>query len=200
MFSTMRLLSIVLSLAIFATGCSDQPGASAAMHDAEQVANHDRPNDKAFAVTELKRENGWLENDVYKVHFTYNLAAQVDYPQLVVHMLDASTAELKAMPHAERAALGMQVGLSSMMAGLSSEVPDVKAEMESYKQYPAIVDYIRDSRSFQDDANLLPLAVFATTAILRDYGIQKDQAQGAKVPRQVTLVYRKTEKGWQRQT
>jgi hypothetical protein len=198
MLATIRFPFIVLALLACLSACSNQPGAADAKRDAELVAMNDLPSDTAFAVAELKRENGWAEGQDYKIHFTYNLKAKVDYPHLIVDLLKKSADEIKAMPKADRSAFAMQVGLGSMMAAMSSDVPDIKAEMESYKQYPAIVDHIRNSRDFHDDSSLLASSVYLTTSILQEYGIRKGQPAGTNIPRQVTFTYRKTEKGWQK--
>jgi hypothetical protein len=198
MFATIRSAFIILPLLACLSACSDQPGAADAKRDAELVAKNDLPSDTAFVVADLKRENGWQEGQDYKIHFTYNIEAKVDYPHLVVDLLKKSAAEIKAMPQADRTAIAMQIGLGSMMAAMSSDVPDVKAEMESYKHYPDILDYIRNSGDFREDADLLVPSVYVTTTILHDYGVRKDQPLGTKLPRQVTFTYRKTEKGWQK--
>lgn len=198
MFTTLRSSFIVLALLASLSACSNQPSAADAKRDAELVAKNDLPSEAVYVVDDLKRENGWLEGQDYKIHFTYNLKAKVDYPGMIVQLLKESANEIKAMPRPDRAALTMQVGLTSMMAGMSSDVPDVKAELESYKQYPAIVDHIRNSRDFKEDDNLLVPSVYLTTALLKSYGVQKGQPAGTKLPRQVTLTYRKTEKGWQK--
>jgi hypothetical protein len=198
MFATIRSTFIVLSLLAFLSACSRQPDTAAAKRDAELAAHNDLPSDTAFVVADLKRENGWQEGQDYKIRFTYNLQAKVDYPHLIVDLLKGSAAEIKAMPKANRKAFMLQVGLGSMMAGLSPEVPDIKAEIDSYKQYPAIVEHLRNSRDLQEDTDLLVAAVYGTALILHDYGIQKGQPAGTNIPRQVTFTYRKTEKGWQK--
>jgi len=198
MLATLRSSFIALALLASLSACSNQPGADDAKRDAEGVAKNDLPSEAVYVVDDLKRENGWLEGQDYKIHYTYNLKAKVDYPGMIVQLLKESANEIKAMPRPDRAALTMQVGLTSMMAGMSSDVPDVKAELESYKQYPAIVDHIRDSPAFREDGDLLVPSVYLVTALLKSYGVQKGQPAGAKIPRQVTLTYRKTEKGWQK--
>jgi hypothetical protein len=198
MLTSIRSAFTALCLLAFLSACSNQPSAADAERDAQLTAKNDLPSDAAFVVADLKRENGWPEEQTYKIHFTYNLKAKVDYPQLVVELLKKSAADIKAMPKADRAAFSMQVGLGSMMAAMSSEVPDIKAEIEGYRQYPAIVDYIRSSRELQDDTGLLASTVYLATTVMQNYGIQKGQPAGTAIPRQVTFTYRKTEKGWQK--
>jgi hypothetical protein len=197
MLATIRSKYIVLALLAFMTACSNQPDAADAKRDAELAAKNDLPSEAAFAVSDLKRENGWQEGQDYKIRFTYNLKAKVDYPHLIVDLLKDSAAEIKAMPEADRNAFRMQIGLSSMVAGMSSNVPDIEAEIQSYKQYPEILDQVRNSRDLQD-AELLGSAIYLTTSVLHDYGIQKGQPAGTNIPRQVTFTYRKTEKGWRK--
>jgi hypothetical protein len=197
MLATIRSKYIVLALLAFMTACSNQPDAADAKRDAELAAKNDLPSEAAFVVSDLKRENGWQEGQDYKIRFTYNLKAKVDYPHLIVDLLKDSAAEIKAMPEADRNAFRMQIGLSSMVAGMSSNVPDIEAEIQSYKQYPEILDQVRNSRDLQD-AELLGSAIYLTTSVLHDYGIQKGQPAGTNIPRQVTFTYRKTEKGWRK--
>jgi hypothetical protein len=197
MLATIRSKYIVLALLAFMTACSNQPDAADAKRDAELAAKNDLPSEAAFVVSDLKRENGWQEGQDYKIRFTYNLKAKVDYPHLIVDLLKDSAAEIKAMPEADRNAFRLQIGLSSMVAGMSSNVPDIEAEIQSYKQYPEILDQVRNSRDLQD-AELLGPAIYVTTSVLHDYGIQKGQPAGTNIPRQVTFTYRKTEKGWRK--
>jgi hypothetical protein len=197
MLATIRSKYIVLALLAFMTACSNQPDAADAKRDAELAAKNDLPSEAAFVVSDLQRENGWQEGQDYKIRFTYNLKAKVDYPHLIVDLLKDSAAEIKAMPEADRNAFRLQIGLSSMVAGMSSNVPDIEAEIQSYKQYPEILDQVRNSRDLQD-AELLGPAIYVTTSVLHDYGIQKGQPAGTNIPRQVTFTYRKTEKGWRK--
>ena len=60
------------------------------------------------------------------------------------------------------------------------------------------MDHIRNSRDFQEDDDLLVPSIYITTVLLHNYDIRKGQPAGTKLPRQVTLSYRKTEKGWQK--
>jgi len=198
MNSRIRAVFFLLSFLAILVGCSNQPSSSDAKRDAEEVARADIPSEAAFSVADLVRENGWDEGGEYKIHFTYNLITTVDYPNLVVALLKKSVVEIKAMPKADRSALVMQVGLTSMLSGMSSDAPDVKAELDSYKNFPAIIDYIRGNKDFQDDSELLVSATYLTTNVLRDYNIRQGIAASTKIPRQVTFTYRKTEKGWQK--
>lgn len=195
-----RLFMLLASGILFLGACSNQPDAGSALKDAAAVANSDAPTEAGFEVTDLNRENGWAEGEYYKIHFTYNLTTKLDYPQLVINLLDESLKYAQALPSADLMGLQMQVGLTSMLSGMSSEVTDVKKAVQSYRRYPEVNAYIDGNEAWQKDSSLLAVSAFVTASALNSYQVIDGAPRGTKIPRQVTFTYRKTEKGWQRMT
>lgn len=172
------------------------------MKEAEAVATRDAQGDKLFLTKDLKRENGWADGSNYKIRYQYNLVSRSNYPQMIIQILADSADELKNTPKQERDAIKIQLGLSGMLAGMTEAFGGdnpIGNALTLPKKYPEISDYLQSKNDiYRQYTDLRLIGLIGAYSILNDLGLQISAPAGTTTPREVTLTYMKTEKGWKK--
>lgn len=197
----------LLAGASLLTGCfEDIPNSKLVEKEIETVTNQDLEglSKTAFKVSDLVRVNGWKDQDRYLIKYTYNLASTADYDQLLVTMYKEHINQIKAESEEERNKLFASIGMLQTWGWASDNINVglVKRDREYLQDKSSFLDFSKEywnENAGRSDAKKIMTAIFYTARVSLDgYNFPFGAAQGTKIPREVTMVFRKTEKGWAR--
>lgn len=171
-----------------------------AENDASTIAKNDAGSGKYFEVENLIRDNGWQEEQEYKIKFNYDLVAKSSYPEIFIEKLKVFTDEGRSMTAEERkkmmlpmAMVGMAFGLQGMMGGSTP----VEKAINLVKKNANIQDYINANQDYYDkNPGALNFLLGVVYSELEDLGLDENMVKGQKLSRTITIGYKKTEKGW----